>query len=227
MAVTIKDVAERAGVHSSTVSRVFAGHQTISQATRERVLAAAVELNFHPNAIAGALRTQRVSALGMVIPYRHEEFFLDPFFPEVVRGISTMICPKGYRLTLSGVEKSGDEPEAVMRLVRSHVVDGIIVQASRVGVDTTSLLREEGHPFVLLGRPLHDHQDINWVEIDALNGTREAVAHLLGLGHRCIAFIGGQAELVVTLDRLQGYRAALVTAGVSVDDRLVDYGDFT
>src|SRR5512142_2573860 len=102
MAVTIKDVAALAGVHASTVSRVFAGHTTISAATRSRVLAAAARLNFHPNAIAGALRTQRTGTLGMVIPYTRDEFFSDPFFPQIVHGISTVVCPQGYRLSLAG-----------------------------------------------------------------------------------------------------------------------------
>lgn len=226
MGVTIKDVAELAGVHASTVSRVFAGHAAISAATRERVMAAAEQLNFHPNAIAGALRTQRASTLGMVIPYTYDEFFSDPFFPEVVRGLSTVICPLGYRLVLAGVDTPAREPEEVMRLVRTHLVDGIIVQASRINVDTTSRLLTEGHPFVLLGRPMVDHPDINWVEIDSLNATREAVEHLITLGHQRIAFIGGQPDLVVTLDRLEGYRTALTAAGLPIDPALVDHGAF-
>ncbi len=226
MAVTIKDVAELAGVHSSTVSRVFAGHTNISDATRKRVLAAASKLNFHPNAIAGALRTQRANALGMVIPYTHDEFFIDPFFPEVVRGLTTVLCPLGLRLSIAGVENLADEPNAVMQMVRTRLVDGIIVQASRVNVDTTSLLLTEGLPFVLLGRPLEDHPDIHWVEVDGRSATREAVELFISLGHRRIAFIGGQRDLVVTLDRLEGYHAALGAAGLSCDDHLVDYGDF-
>ncbi len=226
MKVTVKHVAQRAHVHSSTVSRVFSGKAKISEATRQRVLAAAVELNFHPNAIARSLTTRRAHVLGMVIPYTQEEFFLDPFFPQVVRGLSDVAYRLGFRLLLAGVEDAAQEPEAVLRLIRSQQVDGIIVQASRVGVDTTDVLLAEQHPFVLLGRPLVDAAAISWVEVDARQSTLEAVGHLIGLGHRRIAFIAGHPNMVVTLDRLQGYRQALDEAGLAFDERLVGYGGF-
>lgn len=226
MKVTIKHVAELAQVHSSTVSRVFSGKAKISAATRERVLAAAAQLNFHPNAIARSLTTRRARALGMVIPYTQEEFFLDPFFPQVLRGLSDVACHQGFRLLLAGVEDPADEPRAVLELIRSQQVDGIIVQASRVGVDTTDVLLAERHPFVLLGRPLQDADEISWVEVDARQATLEAVRHLIALGHRRIAFIGGHPNMVVTLDRLEGYRQALAEAGLPCDERLIGYGGF-
>lgn len=226
MKVTIKHVAKLAQVHSSTVSRVFSGKAKISPATRERVLAAAAELNFHPNAIARSLTTRRAHVLGMVIPYTREEFFLDPFFPQVLRGLSDVACRQGFRLLLAGVEDPAREPEAVLQLIRSQQVDGIIVQASRVGVDTTDVLLAEHHPFVLLGRPVEDADEISWVEVDARQATLEAVRHLIGLGHRRVAFIGGHPNMVVTLDRLEGYRQALGEAGLAYDERLVGYGDF-
>ncbi len=100
MRTTIKDVAEQAGVHPSTVSRVFSGKAKISQATRTRVIQAADQLNFHPNAIARSLTTRRAYTLGMIIPYLQEEFFLDPFFPQVLRGMTTVIYPQGFRWSL-------------------------------------------------------------------------------------------------------------------------------
>jgi DNA-binding LacI/PurR family transcriptional regulator len=226
MKVTIKHVAELAHVHSSTVSRVYSGKAKISAATRERVLAAAAQLNFHPNAIARSLTTRRAHVLGMVIPYTQEEFFLDPFFPQVLQGLSDVACRQGFRLLLAGVEDPADEPEAVLQLIRSQQVDGIIVQASRVGVDTTEVLLAEQHPFVLLGRPLQDAPGLSWVEVDARQATLEAVRYLAGLGHRRIAFIGGHPNMVVTIDRLEGYRQALEEAGIPYDERLVGYGGF-
>ncbi len=226
MKVTIKHVAQRAHVHSSTVSRVFSGSAKISEATRQRVLAAAEALNFHPSAIARSLTTRRAHTLGMVIPYTQEEFFLDPFFPQVLRGLSDVACQQGFCLLLAGVEDPAREPETVLRLIRSQQVDGIIVQASRVGVDTTQVLLAEQHPFVLLGRPLQDAPQISWVEVDARQATCEAVRHLVGLGHTRIAFLGGHPTMVVTLDRLEGYRQALAEAGLAYDERFVGYGGF-
>jgi DNA-binding LacI/PurR family transcriptional regulator len=187
---------------------------------------AAGQLNFHPNAIARSLTTRRAHTLGMVIPYTQEEFFLDPFFPQVLRGLSDVACPRGFRLLLSGVDNPEHEPEAVLQLIRSHQVDGMIVQASRVGVDTTNVLLAEHLPFVLLGRPVDDTPAISWIEVDARQATQEAVQHLIALGHQRIAFIGGYSNMVVTLDRLQGYRQALDEADLSYDERLVGYGTF-
>jgi DNA-binding LacI/PurR family transcriptional regulator len=162
----------------------------------------------------------------MVIPYAQEEFFLDPFFPQVMRGLSDIACRRGFGLLLAGVDDPEHEPEAALHLIRSKQVDGMIVQASRVGVDTTDVLLAEHLPFVLLGRPVQDTPEISWIEVDARQATREAIRHLVGLGHRRIAFIGGYPKMVVTLDRLEGYREALDEAGLPFDARLVGYGTF-
>ncbi len=224
---TIKHVAELAGVHPSTVSRVFSGKAKISDSTRQRVADAAAQLNFHPNAIARSLTTRRAQTLGMVIPYTQEEFFVDPFFPQVLRGLSDVACRQGFRLMLAGVDEPANEPQGALGLIRSHQVDGMIVQATRVGVDTTDVLLEEHLPFVLLGRPVEDTPGISWVEVDARQATLEAIQHLVRLGHRRIAFIGGHPNMVVTLDRLQGYHQALDEAGLVYDEHLVAYGGFS
>jgi DNA-binding LacI/PurR family transcriptional regulator len=223
---TIKHVAELAGVHPSTVSRVFSGNAKISDSTRRRVTSAAERLNFHPNAIARSLTTRRAHTLGMIIPYTQEEFFLDPFFPQVLRGLSDVACRRSFCLLLAGADDPKHEPKAALQLIRSHQVDGMIVQASRVGVDTTDVLLAEHLPFVLLGRPVDDTPEISWIEVDARQATREAAQHLITLGHRRIGFIGGYPNMVVTLDRLQGYRQALDEAGLAYDERLVRYGTF-
>ncbi len=226
MKVTIKHVAELAGVHPSTVSRVFSGNAKISEATRKRVTAAADQLNFHPNVIARSLTTRRAHALGMVIPHTQEEFFLDIFFPQVMRGLTDVAYEQGFRLILAGVDSPEHEPGAALQLIRSQQVDGMIVQASRVGIDTTDVLLTEHLPFVLLGRPVQDKPEISWIEVDARQATYEAVQHLVHLGHKHIAFIGGRPNMVVTIDRLDGYRQALQEAGLSYDEALIGYGEF-
>jgi len=223
---TIKHVAELAHVHPSTVSRVFSGRAKISEVTRRRVMDAASQLNFHPNAIARSLTTRRAHTLGMVIPYTQEEFFLDSFFPQVMRGLADVAYRQDFRLTLVGADDPKHEPKVALQLIRSHQVDGMIVQASRVGVDTTDVLLAEHLPFVLLGRPVEDTPEISWIEVDARQATREAVQHLTTLGHRRIAFLGGRPNMVVTLARLEGYRQALEEAGLPYDERLIGYGEF-
>jgi DNA-binding LacI/PurR family transcriptional regulator len=226
MKVTIRHVAELAGVHPSTVSRVFSGNPKISQETRDRVTAAADQLHFHPNVIARSLTTRRAHALGMIIPHTQEEFFLDIFFPQVMRGLADVAYEQGFRLILAGVDNPEHEPQAALQLIRSQQVDGMIVQASRVGVDTTDVLLNEHLPFVLLGRPVQDQPEISWIEVDAHQATYEAVQYLVRLGHRRVGFIGGRPNMVVTLDRLLGYRQALQENGLPFDERLIGYGLF-
>ena len=226
MKVTIKHVAELAQVHPSTVSRVFSGHAKISQETRQRVTAAADQLNFHPNAIARSLTTRRTQTLGMIIPHTQDEFFLDIFFPQVMHGLLDIAYEQGFRVILAGVDNPEHEPHAALQMIRSQQVDGMIVQASRVGVDTTDVLLAEHLPFVLLGRPVQDHPEISWIEVDARQATWEATQYLIRLGHRRIAFVGGRPNMVVTLDRLQGYRQALDEAGVCYEEKLIGYGGF-
>ena len=134
MKVTIKHVAELAHVHPSTVSRVFSGHAKISQATRQRVTAAADELNFHPNVIARSLTTRRAHALGMVIPHTQEEFFLDFFFPQVIRGLADVAYGQGFRLILAGVDHPEQEPQAtVMNRMGKREPSWGLVQAVSAG----------------------------------------------------------------------------------------------
>lgn len=223
---TIKDVAALACVHPSTVSRVFSDSTKISPLTRARVLEAAMQLNFYPNAIARSLSMQRAYMLGMIIPHTQEEFFSDPFFPQVLRGMMTVMHPQQFQLVIAGTAKFEDEPQLALDMIRSRRVDGVIVQASRVNVDTTLTLLAEHLPFVLLGRPYKDEPDIWWIEVDARKATLEAVGYLIELGHRRIGFIGGHPTLVVTLDRLQGYRQALRRAGLPFDKQMVKHGGF-
>ena len=106
---TIRDVAAKAGVHPSTVSRVFSGHPRISEETSKRVLAVAEELGFRPNAIARSLSIQQTNTIGIVIPHVFEGFFNDSFFPQIMRGMLEACYQRGFRLIVGGSEGYQDE----------------------------------------------------------------------------------------------------------------------
>lgn len=223
---TIRDVAEKAGVHPSTVSRVFSGNAPISPTTRARVLDAARKLNFQPNAIARSLSVQRTRTIGVVVPHVFSGFFEDSFFPQVMRGLLRATYESNYRILASGSSGHQDEISQILDIIGSRQADGIVVLSSRLDVDTIGALKEQGTPFVLLGRPPENYADVAWVDADNARYTKAAVRRLIELGHRRIAYVGGDPDVLVTKDRLLGYQQALSEAGISPLPEWVDYGYF-
>lgn len=223
---TIRDVAAKAGVHPSTVSRVFSGRASISPETRRRVLEAAQALNFQPNAIARSLSEQRTRTIGIVVPHVFNGFFEDSFFPQVMQGLLRATYAAGYRILVSGSSSHQDEIDQVREILGSRQADGIVVMSSRLDVDTVGTLQSKGTPFVLLGHPPADHPGVAWADADNRQATREAVSYLIGLGHRRIAYVGGDPDVLVTKERLQGYRDALEAAGIRPHSGWIDYGYF-
>lgn len=215
MTVTIKDVARLAGVSPSTVSRVLANHPKISPETARRVREAMERLGYVPNAAAKSLVSQTTHTLGIILPRAAEELFVNPFFPEVLRGISVQAQQAGYDLLLASGSTEREEREAVTRLVLGRRVDGVLLLCSRVGDPLIRFLREQRFPFVLIGRA-EDDEGIVSVDNDNVRAAYDATRHLLEKGHRRIAFISGPQTFVVSQDRLAGYRAAMEEAGLSI-----------
>jgi DNA-binding LacI/PurR family transcriptional regulator len=224
---TIRDVAKKANVHSSTVSRVFSGNLSISEATRERVFAAAKELGFWPNAIARSLSTQRTNTIGIVIPHIFEGFFNDSFFPQLMRGMLEASYKKGFRLIVGGCENYEDEIDQIKQIMASSQADGIIVMSSRLDVDTVGELQNHNTPFVLIGHPPSgENQGIAWVDADNQKATQEAVQYLIDLGHKKIAFVGGDPENLTSQEREKSFNTTLDLAGIPRDPNLVHHGFF-
>ncbi|MGD2028143.1 MAG: LacI family DNA-binding transcriptional regulator [Anaerolineales bacterium] len=224
---TIRDVAKKAQVHPSTVSRVFSGSQSISEATRQRVLDAAKVLGFQPNAIARSLSTQRTYTIGIVVPHVFEGFFDDSFFPQIMRGMLEAAYRHGYRLILGGSRSYQDEISQIVDIMQSSQADGIVVMSSRLDVDTVDQLLELDSPFVLLGHPPGgDNEEIAWVDADNRLATQKAIQHLIGLGHTQIAYVGGDPETLTTRERQQAYEETMRAAGLRVNEKWIDYGYF-
>lgn len=217
--VTIKDVAEHAGVSSATVSRTLHNHPRISEATKERVFRAAELLNYRSQLYRG---NESLRSIGLVLPTAAEGLFAHPFFVELVRGISTFAQSNGY-LTTYGF--SGDEQEQLQileRYVRSDAITGLILLAVYQKDACIDFLAGQHVPFTVVGRP-EVAGDLVWVDNDNFHAMYDVVNKLVEGGCRRIAFIGGPLEMNVTRDRLEGYRMALANRGVSVDARLVGH----
>jgi DNA-binding LacI/PurR family transcriptional regulator len=223
---TIKDVAKRAGVAPSTVSRVLAGSSRISPETHERVREAMRELNYHPNAIARSLARRSTATIGLMIARPAEQALANPFFPELMRGIGSVLYGTGYNLMLSMVSTPEEERQVCLRLLRSQRVDGVILASASLDHRLVDDLLAGEFPFVLVGR-IEGQSGITTVNNDNEMVGRMAVRHLVGQGHVRIGLIGGPPELTVSIDRACGYRQGLAEAGIPWDAQLEVIGSFT
>ncbi len=209
MAVTIIDVAREANVSPSTVSRVIADHPRISEKTKKKVREVMESMHYYPNFQARNLAARTTQTIGVVMANSATLAFQNPFFPEVIRGISTTAhaCQLGLYLSTGGTEE--EIFQEVVAMVQGRKVDGIILLYSRVDDKTLNYLREMQFPFTIVGRPYDFEDQIDFVDNDNKQIAKDVVNYLMDLGHREIAFIGGDVHFVVSADRLEGYRAAL------------------
>jgi DNA-binding LacI/PurR family transcriptional regulator len=214
--VTIKDVAKLAKVSPSTVSRVIADSKSISAPTKERVRKAMEELGYYPNMIARSLIKRSSHALGLILSRSAESAFSNPFFPEILRGISTVTQSHHYSLVLATAENYQEEAKQCLRMLMEKRVDGVILLASRVNDELIRKLAEEEYPFVVVGRAPGVGECLS-VNNDNIQAGYLATRHLLNLGHRRIAFLNGPEEYTFCQDRFQGYCMALQEFGIAVD----------
>ncbi|MEC0667965.1 LacI family DNA-binding transcriptional regulator [Priestia flexa] len=226
MSVTIKDVANLAKVAPSTVSRVIANSSRISEKTKQRVRAAMEELGYHPNIIARNLANKTTEAIGMVMPSSAGNVFQNPFFPEVLRGISTGAHEKKRAIYMSTGEAESEILREVMQMVQGRRVDGLILLYSKIDDPVLAYLKEQNIPFVVVGKPFKDSEYITYVDNDNFKAGKEATEYLIELGHNRIAFIGGSLDLVVTIDRLTGYDKAIQGAGIPYRSEYVIHEEF-
>lgn len=221
MAVTIKDVAKVASVSPATVSRVIADNPRISAKTKKKVREAMQTLGYYPNFQARNLVIQKSETIGIIMADSATLAFQNPFFPEVLRGISSKAHESQYGLYISTGATSEEIYEEVISMTQGKRVDGIILLYSRIGDKIMEYLYNSNIPFSVVGRPEVHTASISYVDNDNVGNAYEVVSYLIGLGHRRIAYVGGGLEYVVSLDRLKGYEQALEKAGLNFDPELI------
>ncbi|PPA72354.1 LacI family DNA-binding transcriptional regulator [Jeotgalibacillus proteolyticus] len=226
MSVTIKDVAKFANVAPSTVSRVIANNPRISDKTKEKVRAAMKELGYHPNFIARSLANQSTQVLGLVTPGSSDVFFQNPFFPTVLRGLSVGAHEKQYALQMVTGQNDEDIYNGVIQMVQGGRVDGVVLLYSKVEDRILTYLRERNFPFVMIGKPYSFVNEITHVDNNNFQASKDAANFLLSLGHTRLAFIGGDVDLVVTVERLKGYKKALEEADIPIRQNYILHQSF-
>jgi len=215
MVVTIRDVARRAGVSVTTASRVLNHRLDTSPLARERVWAAARELDYTVNLHARALTGATSRTIGLIV--------LDSssvFHATMVRAVEETITPFGYSVIVCNTDNQPDKELKAHRTLLEKRVDGVLINSVLNGVAPLQRLLSEGIPFVLVNRSLPD-EIIDHVRVDIRRGTYLATSHLLQLGHRCILHHTGGIDHSPSHDRVEGYRQALEEFGVPFDPTLV------
>jgi LacI family transcriptional regulator len=224
--VTSLDVARRAGVSRTTVSFVLnavAGMQ-ISEETRQRVLDAARDLGYVPDAAAQALASGRSKTIGLLMARRQRVIASDMYLTQILEVLVREVNRQGMRLMLEVVEDY-ENRESYLKLVRSNSIDGILYSGPQYEDTALRSLIEHGVPTVLMGAL--PESPYYFVDVDNRAAAQRAVDYLIKLGHTCIGCItNAKLSYVAALDRLHGYEDALLNAGIPCDPNLVRYGDF-
>lgn len=210
---TIRDVAERAGVSRQTVSRAINNKGEIGAATRARVLEIARELGYRPSSIARGLKTRRTLTLGLVVPD-----IANPFFAEVVRGASERAYAADYTVLLCNTDEDPEREWAILRLLESHRVDGIVLVSSRLSDGMLAKASRQWRPLVMVNRlQAGPTPGVGYVVVNDAEAARGATQYLLARGHRQIGLLAGTPTSRSGQERRRGYAEALAAAGLEDD----------
>ncbi|HET6566493.1 MAG TPA: LacI family DNA-binding transcriptional regulator, partial [Rhodothermales bacterium] len=223
MTVTLSDIAQKAGVSISTVSRVLnkkAGKYRISEETEKLILRTARELSYRPNQLARGLRLKRTNTLGLIAPD-----VSNPFFAYIIRRAQNVAHGYGYSVVVCNTDENLDLEVEHVNLLHRQRVDGLIAMPVGVAYEHFEEWRQRGTPLVLVDRCL-PAIDASTVIVDNYAGSFDAIKHLIEHGHERIAFIQGIPGTHTNNERLRGYREALEAHGVPADEKLIVGSDF-
>jgi len=222
---TLEEVARVAGVSRATVSRVVNDSPRVSPDVRLSVQAAIDQLGYTPNRAARSLVTRRSDSVAVVITQPSGQVFSDPFFPRLLRGISSTLNARDRQLILMLPESPADERRVGDYLIAGHV-DGALLVSLHEDDPLPARLTAAGVPIVLAGRPPKGSR-VSYVDVDNRQGAQSAVAHLIATGRLVIATITGPMDTAPGIDRRQGYRDAMAEGGLKLDRTLEALGNFT
>lgn len=215
MATTIKDIAEKAGVSHSTVSRALSSSSLISTSTADRIRRIAQELGYQPSAAARSLKTHKTHALGVVL-----SSIDDPFFSEILRGIEDIALDHHYSLFIAAAQRDAEREQLIVRSMREHSVDGIIICSSTFSETQGRALTQYGIPMVVVNN--QSAEDYRYsIYHDDVDGTRQITRHLLELGHRRIAYLGNAFSGRTNFDRQSGFEQEMAAAGLPIPPEYV------
>lgn len=215
---TIKDVAKKAGVSITTVSRVLNNHPHVREETRQKVLDVLRELNYVPNANAGSLARKSTSIIAVLVPD-----ITNTFFTTLLRGIEDKACENELLVILGNTDEDPSKEQIYIHKFLERRVDGLIVVPVENRRKNLKIIQRHEIPFVLVDRRV-EGVDTDFVGSDNYQGARLLVNHLIELGHRDIAMLSGPKEVSVFRERVEGFLSAMRDKNIPVKPEFILYG---
>jgi LacI family repressor for deo operon, udp, cdd, tsx, nupC, and nupG len=217
----IKDIAEKLGVSPATVSRALTGTGLVAEPTLSRIRDAARALNYRPNVSARNLRTQRSMAVLLVVRDVGNPFYLD-----ILKGVEATARAAGYSVLMGNTENDPDRETEYFDMLRDGHADGMILMTGKLPSKPSYLDDFPSNLPVVIALEVIENTSFPHVQIDNVAAAREAVRHLIGLGHRRIAHISGPVPEIMSLRRRDGYREAMAEAGLAIPAGYEPRGDY-
>ncbi|HAC25457.1 MAG TPA: LacI family transcriptional regulator, partial [Cytophagales bacterium] len=215
--VTIKDIARELGISPSTVSRALKDHPDISSETKKAVNALADKLNYQPNIVALSLRQKKTNTIGVIIPE-----LVHFFFSTVISGIEDVSYEAGYSVIITQSNESFDREARDIKALFNSRVDGMLLSISRetTNYEHIESILSKGVPVVFFDR-MYNNPNTSKVIVDDYVGAKEAVTHLIEQGCKRIAHLQAAPNLLISEDRLRGYKDALREANLPYQENFV------
>ncbi|MGB9857820.1 MAG: LacI family DNA-binding transcriptional regulator [Dictyoglomaceae bacterium] len=218
--VTLKDIALKAGVSKSTVSRVLNNKGNVNPTLKRKVKKIAKELGYYPNILAISLKKKRTYTIGVIISN-----ILNPFFTSVVRGIEDTAMKNNFNIILCNADEDPKKEGVYIDLLRSKKVDGMIIATTGENKEHFSALEREKIPVVLVDRKV-EGSNFDTIITDNKKGAFEAVKHFIETGYTRIGIITGPINITTSFERLEGYKLALKRYKIPFDEKLIKIGEF-
>jgi LacI family transcriptional regulator len=217
---TIRDVAERAGVATMTVSRVINNSGYVSGATRTKVEAAIVELGYVPNMLGPSLRFNQTNTLALVLTD-----ITNPFWTTVARGVEDAAQEQDYSIILCNTDENLQKQDQYLNMLLKRRIDGMLFVPADNRVESVQLIQKQNVSVVVLDRSL-PNVDVDVVRGDSFGGAYQLAKHLIELGHRNIAVLSGPQNIFTSTERVAGFRQAINEAGLEHNYENVYWGSF-
>ena len=219
MSVSIKDVAKKAGVSISTVSRVLNDKSSVSSSTIERIKQTAEDMGYVPNSRARVFATKETKQIVFIADIPKDTAFYNPHVFEIIMGLQHSVSKSGYSLIVESVEKK-EALEYINNLYKKNMADALVVHASIITKRLESLIVKSNLPHLIIGQP--DYQStLSWIDTDNTLSGAIAIRHLLKKDYYPVAFVGGKADDMISLHRFEGAERELKQNNLSFEEQYV------
>ena len=219
MSVSIKDVAKKAGVSISTVSKALNDKSSVSSSTIERIKQTAEEMGYVPNSRARVFATKETKQIVFVADIPKDTAFYNPHIFEIIMGLQHSVSKRGYSLIVESVEKK-EALEYISSLYKKNMADALVVHASIITKRLESLIVKSNLPHLIIGQP--DYQStLSWIDTDNTLSGAIAIRHLLKKDYYPVAFVGGKADDMISLHRFEGAERELKQNNLSFEEQYV------